>query len=335
MHRPRRRAAALALALCTGLYGFALCRLFHSPLAPLAAHDFTWSWAGARHLLAGVNPYTAPQPAIYEIPWPLLYPLPAVLAAVPVARFDAPLAGALFFGASSALLGVALAWTRRWWAFAAFVSPCYLIAAGVVQWAPLVMAATLLPWLGGLLVVKPNIGLAGYCYRPTWRSTVGCVVVLALSLAVLPSWPRDWLAALGHAQHRPPILVGAGVLLALAALRWRTAEGRYLLASACVPRMPYLYDVLPLWLLVRDRLDVLVLLTAQWIAFVGMRQLAPPHITEADMYWYILPWTIALGYLPALIPVLRRPNRGELPVPPWLACRLPAWLTGGVPEAGD
>ncbi|HEU4565485.1 MAG TPA: hypothetical protein VFS05_12570 [Gemmatimonadaceae bacterium] len=333
---PTARRDLLA-ALAAGLYGFALCLAYNPPASATAGHDFQWLWTGARNLLAGVDPYTAAPLALYGERWGLLYPMPAVLVAMPLAGLGAALAGAAFFGASSALLGYAIARERRWWMLGLFLSPAYLVAASSVQWAPLVTAATLLPPLGFLLVTKPTIGLAGFVYRPSWRAAVGCTLFLAATFIIQPSWPIEWWR---NTRDTPqpyllPLLTGPGVLLALAALRWRTAEGRFLLVSGLVPRMPYFYDVLPLWLVARDRLDALVLLSTQWLAFAGAIATAPPLTSELALHAHVLAWSITLGYLPALIPVLRRPNEGVLPVPAWLARRLPAWLAGRVPTAGD
>lgn len=71
------------------------------------AHDFTYPITAARHLLADRNPYADMKPAgLGSFPEHgyLLCTLPAVLVAMPLARIAVYLAGAIFFGASSALV---------------------------------------------------------------------------------------------------------------------------------------------------------------------------------------------------------------------------------------
>src|SRR3954468_11467693 len=76
--------------------------------------DFVFPWSAARHLLAGRDPYVALPGGLAEpFETPLLYPLPTVLAAVPLARLSLPAAGAIMMGISAALLAFVL--TKDGW----------------------------------------------------------------------------------------------------------------------------------------------------------------------------------------------------------------------------
>jgi hypothetical protein len=137
---------------------------------------------------------------------------------------------------------------------------------------------------------------------------IGGLVIVALSLVVLPRWPIEWLHAVRSLPGHPaPLLIarGAGLILLLAALRWRSPEGRLLLVSACVPQLPFFADQLPLMLVARTRTE-LVGLTAlsqvgflAWFTFLGKDEAYVPKAA---------PYVLAFIFIPALVLVLRRPN---------------------------
>lgn len=307
----RRALVALIIGVAAGLAAFA----YHS--RPDAAPDFIYPWKAARLLVSGANPYTAlpgGRPAPFQAP--LLYPLPAVLVAIPFSWFTLPVAVGSFIALSVALLAFAV--TRRDWDSLLFFAGVPLILAVMLgQWSPLLIAATLLPLGGFLAIAKPNIGLALTVFRPTWFGIAGCVALLAVSLAVLPSWPRDWLHSLAldrqSGTHVAPIATPLGVLLLLSLLRWRRPEARLLLAMACVPQLLFFYDQLPLMLVPASRRERYALIIASDVAFLiwlmaGHDRAVGPQIAE---------WCVIVSmYLPCLIMILRRPNEG--PVPAWM-----------------
>lgn len=86
--------------------------------------DFDQIWYGARALLHGASPYGAVGPGrAFPWPFPLFYPLPAVLAAV------------LF-------VALALAFTRaRWHRVLAPLSFSFCYGAAISQWTPILVAA--------------------------------------------------------------------------------------------------------------------------------------------------------------------------------------------------
>jgi hypothetical protein len=245
---------------------------------------------------------------------PLLYPLTTVLAAVPVASLPLRVAGAITMAVSGGAFAYVI--TRdglyRLWMLA---SAPFVMAINLGQWSPLVTVAAFVAPLGMLVTLKPNVGLAVFSYRPTRWMVLGSVAVIALSLVVLPRWPLEWLRAVQSLPGHPaPVLSvhGAGLVLLLAALRWRRPEARLLLVSACVPQLMFFADQLPLMLVARTRQELVALTACTLVAFVGW------FVTLRDGEYYVpaaAPFVLFLVYVPALVMVLRRPNTSEQAVP--------------------
>ncbi len=294
----------LSLALAIGILSGVLCYLNLVRREQLAA-DFTWPWRAANYLLEGKNPYAEIQPSgEYPFQTYFYYPLTAAQAALPFAGLPPYPAGALFFGLSSALLAYALL-KDGWVRLPLFLSAPYVVAAAVAQWAPLMVAAGLLPALGWLLSCKPNLGLAMWVFKPGRASLALALGFLALSLLWLPSWPWDWLAVTRQlAGHPPPILaLPLGPVLLLAALRWRRAEARLLLGLSLFPQLLFFYDQLPLWLIPRSFKAGLAFSGLSWLAYFAWRaQGVSPQSGEilVQPTQYIL----ALVFLPALAMLL-------------------------------
>ena len=293
------------------------------------AKDFTYPWRAARALLAGDDPYRVIRPSgpyPFESVFP--YPLPAAVVAIPFALVPAAVGGALFFGLSTGAMAYALSrdGLGRMWAFC---SAPFAMAAALGQWSPLMVAATLLPSLGWALACKPTLGAALFAYRPSWRAVAAGAALVALSFALLPRWPVEWLqGAFGGQHHTDPLPPPAPLLALLALLRWRSPEGRLVGLMACVPQNLYFYDQLPLWLAARTGRDGFILTVASWLAFAGMRLNCTSELfcgKEAE------PWVLGLIYLPATAIVLASGDRGA--VGRWLARRTGAERTArtGVP----
>lgn len=90
------------------------------------AGDFTWAWRAARLWLAGRDPYLDPGlHPIFPYPFdaPLLYPMPAVVIALPFALLPAWMAGTAFFALSAGTLAYVIARTEPM-ASLAFVLEC-------------------------------------------------------------------------------------------------------------------------------------------------------------------------------------------------------------------
>ena len=257
-------------------------------------------------MLAGRDPYQALPGGLREpFESPLLYPLTSVLAAVPTARLSLAAASGIMMGLSAALLAFSLTrtgWSRLWM----LASAPFVMAVNLGQWSPLITVAALEPALGFLATLKPNLGLAVFAYRPSAKMVIGSALALAISIAVLPRWPIEWLRAVRSLPGHPaPVLAfhGLGLFLVLAALRWRKAEGRLLLVSACVPQLLLFADQLPLLLVARTKRELMAMTALSQVAFVlwfALNGTGAPDVLAA------IPYVLAAIYLPALIIVLRR-----------------------------
>lgn len=298
----RRLAVAAGIAVVVGLLALALhARAGFWP-------DYVHPWQGARHLLAGRDPFLALPgglPAPFE--WPLLYPLTTVLAAAPFAALPLPVASALTMALSAGVLAWGLTrddWDPLW----LLASAPFVMAVNLGQWSPLVVAAALLPSLGFLATLKPNLGVAVFCWRPDWRIAAGSAAVLLVSLLILPAWPAEWLRAVRSLEGHPsPVLSGggAGLVLLVALARWRSADARLLLAMACLPQLLFFADQLPLLLVARTPRERRLLVACGLLAFVAWFLWASWRPAEA--YVPAAQWFVLLGlYAPALIVVMRR-----------------------------
>jgi hypothetical protein len=291
--------------------------------------DFAHFHMAARLVLEGRNPYD-------RVGWPLtdyyLYPLPTALVLVPLAWMPSPWAGAIVFGAASALLALGLTRTSEAgpWALLVFTTPAYLIAAKLGQWSPLLAAAAFWPAIGWVVMLKPNLGLALFAGWPRWRTVIVAGAIGVASLLVLPTWPAEWLRnATSIALHPAPIRLLGGPLLLLALVRWRRPEARLVAVRACVPQVFLFADQLLVSALVpRTKLEHGAMTAAVWAAYA----LTPtPSGSGERLMTLSQPYIIALVYGAALLIVLRRPNEGT--APGWLETAivrvpLPAWLRG-------
>jgi hypothetical protein len=271
--------------------------------------DFSQSWAAARYLIQGLNPYDLIGPG-REFWWdfPFLYPLTGAVAAMPFAWLPLALADQAFFAVGSGLLAWAL--TRhdprnpQLWVFA---SLAFAFAAETVQWTPLILASALTPSLGFLLAAKPTVGAALFVGYPSKGAAIGASAFLLASLAVWPWWLTAWWKVLPAGSHiTSPLLMPGGFLLALALLKWRRPEARLLAALAAVPHTVFLYEAIPLFMVVRRQWEgaLLSLLTAVHVVIVNRL----PSATLDEGAFLRARWQTWLIYLPCLVLVLRRPN---------------------------
>jgi hypothetical protein len=305
---------AIAASVLSGLRAF----LWVSGEAK--SRDFDQVWYAARALLAGRNPYAEIGPGLhFDWPAPLYYPLTAAVAVMPLAAIARSVATVLF----AAIASGAFVWaaTRRSIAPAVVItSASAALAAETVQWSPLLGAAFGIPWLGILLSAKPTIGFAIWVARPTRIAAIGCIVLSAISLAFVPTWPIDWLEALRHTSlataggtpYFAPIRSAGGAFAALAILRWRRPEARLVLALACVPQTPLLYETVPLFLVALTITEGGVLWLGSWIAALWVAA-AGPFVSDLERFRVsvdAIGWCL---YFPAVVMVLRRSNVGSTP----------------------
>ena len=318
------RAAALA-ALLAGLGGAAVSYAF--AIQRQGFGDFLAWWHGARVLLGGGDPYaTPPNIAPFFIDEQLFYPLTALIATSPFVRLPYHVALAAFFGLGSGLLayGVLRTAPHRLALFCGFP---FIIAAQLGHWSPYLAAALLLPALGFLIAVKPNLGIAALVTRPSRPMILGAACLVVVSIAAMPSWPGRWLAAMATAPpHLLPVGTWLGAPLVLAVLRWRRPEGRLLLAMSLLPQTATFADQLMLFLVPQTRRQSLGLALIGVVGgvawMVRLRSGGHPAIVGG-------PYVVAALYLPALVVLLRQPNAGA--IPGWMERRiagLPAWIRG-------
>jgi hypothetical protein len=272
-------------------------------------------------LLHGVNPYPLIGPGLeFDFFWNLLYPMTAGALVLPLGALPELPATLLFVAISAALLTYGLTadgWQRLW----ILPSSAFVIAVMAGQWSPLFCAALLLPPVAVVAGAKPTVGLAiiaaARSNRTVWFAFVGGLILLAISLLLLPEWPRFWfLSARAHSAELQPVVTWVGgptVLLAL--LRWRSADAWLLLAMSLVPITAGWYEVLPLLLIAKTKREcqVLALISSCGYmlqgAFLSNEGTVSVEVTKA--------FIVAFAYLPTLILILRRPHSNDLPA--WLS----------------
>jgi hypothetical protein len=300
------RPGLLFLVIALGLV--LACRVLLYVWMPDRGSDFDLLYDAAARLFQGGNPYS---PAAQGLP----YPLPAVILAVPFSWISLPLARPIF----DIMVGWAFVYAlwryRGSYALLAAVSGAYLYAIWSGQTTPLMVAAALVPALGFLLAVRPNTSASLWIAWPSLRALFGASLFLVLSLVALPSWPVDWWTALlqDNTQLVPPVLRPFGVVLLLAALRWRTPEGRLLLAIAFIPQSTLPYELVALALIPATGVEMGIYVVGSWIAVAAWLQLSPSMVEWTATGW---PLTLCAVYLPMLYLVVRRQSNtsGQLVV---------------------
>lgn len=297
--------------LVCALISLLLLRLAYYSSTRDLGTDFDPLYFAAKHLLAGDNPYPI---ASKWSSFPLFYPLPAVLLAVPFTALPVGLARVAFDIVGGGVFAYALWRYRGTYALLAVASGAYLLALKWSQTTPLLTGASLIPVLGFLLAVKPNQGLALFGARPTSQAAIGIALVLALSILVLPSWPLDWWKALHQRNEHllSPIVQPFGWILLSAGLKWRTPEGRLLVIASLVPQNSLPYELVPLALIPGNLVEMAIFVLGSWLAVAtaGSNLGLPNLVAITTATWPVM---LCAVYLPMLYLVLKRPNRPKLP----------------------
>lgn len=300
-----------AVAVSAGLVAAAFT-LWLAARFPGTPRDFDQTWAAARALLSGGSPYLAIGPGrAFPWPWGYYYPLTAPVSVLPLAALGQVMARAVFVGGSVGLLVWAFR-ERRGVLGPMLLSAPFINALWNAQWSPLVTAAMLIPALGWLGAAKPTLGLALIAQSRTRRHAVLAVVgglALAVCATVLwPGWIGAWLASVRSGPHfPPPAWRWGGVVLLLAAFRWRRPEARLLLALALTPQTAMWYEALPLFLIPRGWREATVLALTSQLAYLSTAWLPIPA-DWAGMTTAVGRLLLVGCYLPALVLVLRRPD---------------------------
>ena len=298
-------------------------------VAHAGGSDYVTFQRAAQTFLARRDPYqVGPANQLPPAFWRLYYPLPTIILGLPLVWLPPEQAAIVFVVGCSFLLGWCL--TRDGFARVPLVvSVSFLTAVQFAQTSPLILALALLPATRALAMLKPNIGLAIFAWRPAWRNVLIAAALFILPTLFWPTWPLHWLISVRSSPaHHAPALTGIGAIGLLAALRWRRPEGRLLLAMTIVPHALFFYDELPLWLVAQTRREAMALTGLSWLGWLGWNITSPrPKAVDSAV------WAVTLLYVPALFMVLRRPNEGL--VPPWIesaVAPLPAWIRGRAPR---
>ncbi len=280
----QRILVSAAIGLATGAYCWLVLMRAHQ-----GAADFTWAIRLAQHVLSGSPPYQSPLEQ---------YPMIAALVAFPFVWMRPEIAGAVFYGLSSALLALGL--TRygyhRLLVFLAFPYWAGLITA---QWAPLVMASAFFPLLLPVTMIKPQVGLPVALTHLTRRGVLACLAVIGLSLLLMPRWPWLWMGQFGYYQHFFPLLVWPGPFLLLALLRYRDKDAWLLLLASVMPQR-WFFDGFILWLIPKDRREIIWTAAFSWGAGLWRWYHTPQTFVDVGR------WAVVFLYLPMLGLLLSR-----------------------------
>jgi hypothetical protein len=279
--------------------------------------DLGQVWAGARALLHRQNPYEVVGPGrAFEWPFPLLYPVTAMVTLFPLAALPLRWVDPLFVGLGFGLFTWAATSQRLLTpALVALVSLPALMTLQTSQWSLLLTGAALMPAIGFLLIAKPTIGLALFTAFPRWKTAIGCSVLLGLSLVAWPEWVAEWRATFASAPHVvAPITRRGGPLVLLALLKWKRADARLLLALACVPQTTALYETIPLFLIPQTWLQAWGLWALAVLAYVA-QWATGPYLSQMAYWESGARWIVLMMYLPCLAVVLSRPNVRSGPDP--------------------
>ena len=281
-----RVCISLMIGLATGFFSWFLLAHFR-----LGAGDFNWAVWAAQDLLAHRNPYDRPMQ---------LYPLTCAIFGLPFVWLPLEVAGGAFYGLSSAVMAFGLSRDgyHRLLVFLAYPYWAGLIEA---QWSPLIVASSLFPLLLPATLAKPQLGLPVMLTASTKRGLLACVALGALSLLVMPRWPWFWVAHFQRYERFIPLLVLPGPLLALALLRYRERDARFLFLMAAVPQR-WFYDTFVLWLIPKSPREIVWTSGLSWVVGVW-RWYHHPH-----SYSQVGRWMVLFMYLPMLVVVLVRPR---------------------------
>ena len=287
-----RILVSVLIAIASGAFCWFLLTRFHQ-----GAADFGWAVRAAQSLLAHRNPYDTPLEQ---------YPLTAALFGLPFVRLRPEIAAGVFYGISSGLMAFGLI-RHGYFRLLVFLAFPYWAGILTAQWSPLILASAFFPLLLPAVMTKPQIGLPVALTRLTKTGFLACVVFFAISLVVMPQWPVWWKHQLGYYQHFVPLLVLPGPLLALALLRYRDRDARFLMLMAVMPQR-WFFDTLTLWLIPNTRREVIWTVFLSWIPGIWRWYHAPLSYAQVGR------WTVIFIYLPMLaLLLLRSPDHENKP----------------------
>ena len=307
-----RKRILVVVAIAVAAAGLTIrYRLAHSADPP---SDFAQVWAAARAWRHGGDPYAVVGPGkAFEWPFPLLYPMTAVVFALPFSLLPLRIADACFVALGAGLLAWVLTRDRLTNpALVGFGSMAYIYVTQTVQWSPLITAAALVPACAPLWVCKPTLGAAMIAAHPSRRLLWAGFAFAAIATALHPSWLRDWWHATAEAPHIRPLIfqTAAAPLVLLALVKWRRADARLLIALACVPQTPLLYETIPLFLIPSTLVEALALNALILVAGTAWQASGPYASYNATMA-ASAKWIVWCIYLPLTALVMTRPNEAS------------------------
>lgn len=282
------RVTRITLALIFGIVAGILCWGYRLSVEG-GAGDFSWIIHAAEDMLAGRDPYAG----MYN--WaPFFYPLPAAFIGLPFVGMPYPIAAAIFFGVSTAILTYGLS-REGYWRLFFFLSMPYWYSLRAVQWSPLLAAIALFPLLLPLALAKPHTALPVALTNLSRRGILLSFAVGLISVLLDPTWPLRWYRNLHGHDNFIPLITLAGPLLLLAAMRYKDKDSWLMLIAALTPQR-FFYDQLYLWLIPRNAIELIITGLLSW---VGYRIWFSNELYGDQI-------TMIFFYLPMLVIVLRR-----------------------------
>jgi hypothetical protein len=279
-----RITVAAFVGVATGTFCWFLLKRTHQN-----AGDFGWAIHLAERLVTGQNPYDTS----FE-----QYPLPAALLALPFLRTPPEIAAGLFYGISSTLLAFGLT-RENYGRLRVFLAYPYWAGLLVAQWSTIIAASAFFPALLPVTMMKPQVGLPVFLTRLSRRGILACVIVAALSIAVLPQWPLLWLRQTQYYEHFIPLFVFPGPLLLFALFRYRDRDAWLLLFSSLLPQR-WFFDSFTLWLIPKSRRELVWTAFFSWGTGIWRWYHQPVSFTEVGRA------SVLFLYLPMLAVVLLR-----------------------------
>jgi hypothetical protein len=261
---------------------------------PEAKSDFYHPMCSARALLNGADPY-GPSCHIYHPDGRIspLNPMTTILLTAPFSNLGL-LGYAMIWGLINSIMVYGFLSTGAPWKLLSLLSAPYFISFYLHQWSPLLVAVALLPSLLPLALVKPQLGIPIILTNLTKNRIIGCVLFIVVTLVIDPTWPfRWWRQVQGFDGYIPLLTIPFGPLLILSLLRWREKSARFFLFMSLVPQR-WIYDLLPLWLLVRNPAQSLALTTLSWFGLLLVWPYRPEIINVYPLV------NILFVYLPLL-----------------------------------
>ncbi len=232
-----------------------------------------------------------------------LYPLTCALFGLPFVWMQPEVAGGVFYGVSSALMAFGLS-RHGYHRLLVFMAYPYWAGFLVAQWPPLILASAFFPLLLPATMAKPQLGLPVFLTNLSKRGFAACILVLVVSLALVPQWPRLWVGHFHNYARFIPLLVLPGPLVLLALWRYRDRDVHLLLLMALMPQR-WFYDMLILWLIPKSRREIVWTAFISWGAGLWRWYHIPHSFTEVGRV------AVLTMYLPMLVVVLARGRKRE------------------------